>query len=203
MKSSRTRERGAAAPPFTAYPELVEGLPLFCHPDTPATKVTGVNARLVVGNHARLVLDFHIIAPPDALYLPQSDAPERRDGLWHTTCLEMFVGARDQPYYDEYNYSPSGAWAAYHFLAYRAGMVAMDTAAPPVVRVEVGNSSTLIRIDDAFPTARYESVKLGLSAVIEETDGTKSYWALCHPPGPPDFHHPDCFALTIEAAERS
>ncbi len=41
--------------------------------------------------------------------------------------------------------------------------------------------------------------KLALSAVIEETDGTKSYWALRHPPGAPDFHHPDCFALTLEA----
>jgi hypothetical protein len=35
---------------------------------------------------------------------------------------------------------------------------------------------------------------LGLSAVLEEQDGTKSYWALAHPPGgKPDFHHPDCF----------
>ncbi len=42
--------------------------------------------------------------------------------------------------------------------------------------------------------------RLGLSAVIEETDGTKSYWALAHPAeGPPDFHHPDCFALTLPA----
>ena len=35
--------------------------------------------------------------------------------------------------------------------------------------------------------------------VIEELDGTKSYWALAHPPGKPDFHHPDCFALTLAA----
>jgi hypothetical protein len=41
--------------------------------------------------------------------------------------------------------------------------------------------------------------ELGLSAVIEETDGHKSYWALRHPPGKPDFHHPDCFALELPA----
>jgi hypothetical protein len=34
---------------------------------------------------------------------------------------------------------------------------------------------------------------LGLSAVIEDTNGGKSYWALTHPPGGPDFHHSDCF----------
>ena len=29
-----------------------------------------------------------------------------------------------------------------------------------------------------------------------------SYWALAHPPGKPDFHHPDCFALELPAARR-
>ena len=40
--------------------------------------------------------------------------------------------------------------------------------------------------------------RLGLSAVLEAKDGTKSYWALAHPPGDqPDFHHPDCFAARL------
>jgi hypothetical protein len=42
---------------------------------------------------------------------------------------------------------------------------------------------------------------VGLSAVIEEVDGSKSYWALRHPPGQPDFHHRDCFALRLEAPD--
>jgi hypothetical protein len=36
--------------------------------------------------------------------------------------------------------------------------------------------------------------QLALSAVIEELSGRKSYWALAHPPGKADFHHPDSFA---------
>ena len=35
------------------------------------------------------------------------------------------------------------------------------------------------------------------TAVIEEADGTKSYWALAHPSDKPDFHHPDSFALDL------
>ena len=42
--------------------------------------------------------------------------------------------------------------------------------------------------------------RVGFSAVIEERDGTMSYWALAHPPGKPDFHHRDCFALELPAA---
>jgi hypothetical protein len=44
--------------------------------------------------------------------------------------------------------------------------------------------------------------RLGLSAVIEEASGRLSYWALTHPPGKPDFHHSDCFALELPAPLR-
>jgi hypothetical protein len=33
--------------------------------------------------------------------------------------------------------------------------------------------------------------------VIEAADGSLSYWALRHPPGKPDFHHRDAFALEL------
>jgi hypothetical protein len=33
--------------------------------------------------------------------------------------------------------------------------------------------------------------------VIEETSGGKSYWALAHPPGKPDFHHADGFVYEL------
>jgi hypothetical protein len=34
--------------------------------------------------------------------------------------------------------------------------------------------------------------------VLEESEGTKSYWALAHPPGDkPDFHAADCFAASL------
>ena len=39
-----------------------------------------------------------------------------------------------------------------------------------------------------------------ISRVIEEQGGAKSYWALIHPEGSPDFHAPACFAATLPAA---
>jgi hypothetical protein len=45
------------------------------------------------------------------------------------------------------------------------------------------------------------SLLIGLAAVIEEESGTKSYWALAHPAGAPDFHHEDCFAAELPAAD--
>ena len=36
-----------------------------------------------------------------------------------------------------------------------------------------------------------------LSAVLEEKDGTKSYWALAHGGDKPDFHDPGCFVARL------
>ena len=38
---------------------------------------------------------------------------------------------------------------------------------------------------------------LGLSAVVEEENGTLSYWALKHPRDKPDFHCPDGFVFEL------
>jgi hypothetical protein len=43
--------------------------------------------------------------------------------------------------------------------------------------------------------------QLGLSVVLEEADGTKSYWAAKHPAEKPDFHDAHCFALQLAAAK--
>jgi hypothetical protein len=46
-------------------------------------------------------------------------------------------------------------------------------------------------------------LRLGLSALIEDSDGGKSFWALAHPPGAPDFHHADNFVDEALAGAKS
>ncbi len=124
----------------------------------------------------------------------------RTDGLWKHTCFELFVKRLRTEAYCEFNFSPSTAWAAYRFDKYREAMADLETAAHGIT-LGLGpyciELTTKISLPD--PIADHQ---IALSAVIEENDGTKSYWALKHPPGPPDFHHPDCFALTLPAPER-
>ena len=43
-------------------------------------------------------------------------------------------------------------------------------------------------------------LRAGLAAVIEETDGRLTYWALAHPSSLPDFHHRLGFVLQIGTA---
>jgi hypothetical protein len=42
---------------------------------------------------------------------------------------------------------------------------------------------------------------LGLSVIVEDIDGNRSFWALAHPPGAPDFHHAACFTAQVPPAD--
>lgn len=109
--------------------------------------------------------------------------------------------------YYEFNLSPSSAWAVYGFDAYRSGMSSPDgvclytmEAMKTDDRYELSGEFDL---DGLSNLAFDEPYSLGLSAVIEQTDGRKSYWALAHAPGKPDFHHPDAFAACLPPVEHS
>ncbi len=163
---------------------------LLCHPETPARSVQSVEVA-VQYHSGRWLLSFEVAG--DTPLLPPRAAPVRTDGLWQATCFELFVQGAGAGY-AEFNFSPSTQWAAYAFAGYREGMTPLPIDPPIIEPVENG-----MRITLDFPVAA-EQIHIGLSAVIEEPDGTKSYWALAHPPGKPDFHHPACFALELPAA---
>lgn len=153
-----------------------------------------------------LHLDYHFSTPKGGLDLPEYEEPVRADRLWQDTCCEAFLRAKGQSGYYEINLSPSSQWAVYRFADYRAEMRAVDIGAAPVIdRVETAETFHLRAcIDLAMLPRDYLGVDwdLGLSCVVQGKDGAVSYWALNHPPEKPDFHHDDCFAHQIKAAER-
>jgi hypothetical protein len=124
-----------------------------------------------------------------------ADEPRRRDNLWQSTCFECFLKEEGQETYQEWNFSPSGDWAAYDFEAEREGMEIADVANPPYVRVEDNLSWWGLGATIAIPAE--PRFRIALSAVIEEQGGRRSFWALHHPGVQPDFHHPDCFTARL------
>ena len=143
-----------------------------------------------------LILSYVVSGRISDLRWPPVVAAARADELWRHTCFEAFIRPSTGPDYYEFNFSPSTQWAAYQFSGYRSGMrIATEIAAP---RIEVRSNEATFTLQAALELDGLSSpLHLGLSAVIEETNGRKSYWALAHPPGKPDFHHADCFALEL------
>ncbi len=106
--------------------------------------------------------------------------------------------------YLEYNFAPSGQWAAYAFMDYRLGGTDLPVDQAPKIILDPIGSHFALETEIVLPTKWHDiPIEFNLTAVIEETDGAKSYWALAHPSGKPDFHHKDCFALKLEAPSRA
>jgi hypothetical protein len=166
-----------------------------------ATRIEVEAARPRPGN---LLLHYFVTGKMIGLRMPPVTAAARADELWRHTCFEAFVRASPGAAYYEFNFAPSMQWAAYRFSGYRSGMsVASGISAP---RVEVQSSGECYELQASLELDRAPGLpsdtlwRLGLSAVIEETSGRKSYWALAYPPGKADFHHSDCFAQELPAA---
>ena len=159
---------------------------LVRHPDTPSVALRAIDARVVRdGNELRVA--YVLQGEIDRLRL----APPRAAGaLWQHTCCELFV-TQALPAYREYNFAPSGEWAAYAFSSYRQGGP-LETRDP---RIVVTRGTGRLELS-ATISAQPGRLRLGLSVVVEEEN--ISFWALKHAPGKPDFHHPDAFALELE-----
>jgi hypothetical protein len=167
---------------------------LQAHPDFPPSNAIAVSVGWNGSAGGVLALAF-TVEDWSMVRIPDPAPPVRTDGLWKTTCFELFVWPEGVDGYVEFNFSPSGAWAAYAFDGYRAGMRDLEIA-PPVIAF--GRGRLEVTLDLAFlPEGACQA---GLSAIIQGRDGAKSYWALAHPPGKPDFHHADCFAIELPAA---
>jgi hypothetical protein len=177
---------------------------LRLHPDSRCTAVTRIDVEIARPRPGDLVLHYFLTGEIGDLRMPPETAPTRAHELWQHTCFEAFVRASASTAYFEFNFSPSMQWAAYSFSAYRREMsVANDIGAP---RIDVRSSGEFyglqasLELDGLSNLPREAVWRLGLSAVVEETSGRKSFWALAHPPGRPDFHHLDCFACELPAA---
>ncbi len=164
------------------------------HPDSRPGAVTGIEVEVGRPHGNQLRLRYAVSGAIDKVLVPAPADPERTDQLWRSTCFEAFAREGGAKGYDEFNFSPSTQWAVYRFDGYRTGMRNADVLAP---RVEGGVEGDTYVLHAAFDLPGAAPWRLGLSAVIEETDGQKSYWALAHPTGQPDFHHADAFVVEL------
>ena len=174
---------------------------LLPHPSCPTVGVCGVTAQLLSLDKASVEIEFRV-RHDGSVKLPGPASPVRTDNLWQTTCFEAFLKPIGGAGYREWNFSPSFAWAAYVFEGYRQGGQPLPVRLDPeLVLTPHSHDFRWLELSAEFdlPPSIPMPAQLALSAVIEETDGTKSYWALAHPSDVPDFHHPDSFVLELPA----
>lgn len=165
-------------------------------PSRPFTLWASAERSAAFGDTATLNLWYGVSAPITRFLVPDTAAEtQRRDNLWRSTCFELFLKEEGEEPYQEWNFAPSGDWAAYDFESEREGMSLAEVAAPPYIRVEDNLTWWGLGATLSIPADLHFTI--ALSAVIEEKDGPRSFWALHHPGPQPDFHHPDCFTARL------
>jgi hypothetical protein len=125
------------------------------------------------------------------------------DNLWQHTCFEAFIRPTGQSAYREFNFSPSGQWAVYDFSGYRDRVEQpLPQAAPRIVLTRP--AADTLHLEVTIPAALLPMLatgeppcQLSLTAMLEDTEGTCSYWATHHAGERPDFHHPEAFTLCL------
>jgi hypothetical protein len=177
-------------------------VPLIPFSDRDRGPVAQFEVETALSHDGQLWLHYIVDAPPESVMLPKCAEPARTDGLWQSTCFEVFVKAADSAEYLEFNFAPSNQWAAYHFTGNREGMAELEVTPAPDIHLTGGEKWFTIEASVQLPTDwAGKPLEANVTAVIEARDGTKSYWALQHAPAAPDFHDPDCFVLSLEAGK--
>ena len=149
-----------------------------------------------------LALTYRIEGEIPRLTIPVAEPPRRADDLWKHSCFEAFLRTDDGESYLEFNFSPSGAWAAYRFAGRRKGRESPELTAP---RMEVRRGpdwlimNIQLSLTGIAEFAHDKPVSAGLMAIIEDEHGGLSYWALAHGTAQPDFHDPATFTLQLPA----
>lgn len=149
--------------------------------------------------NGELVLRYRLIGDPCRIRIPAIQPGAPAELLWQQTCGEAFIAAANAPEYREFNFSPSSQWAAYRFTDYRSRDEGFQPPIPPLVSSRVlpdGFQLEARLAPELLPDS--PNLRLGLTAVIETTEGAKSYWALAHCAPAPDFHLRQSFTLSLD-----
>ncbi|HEY4446139.1 MAG TPA: DOMON-like domain-containing protein [Steroidobacteraceae bacterium] len=174
---------------------------LTAHPSTPNDAVRSLGVQLRTEEPGVLVFQYSLDADMSRVRVPRSGAGGRADALWKHTCFEAFVSPGAARGYHEFNFSPSLDWAIYRFSAYREGMSPAEIGRAPTISVQRGDDGlelqSAVRLGHLADFCDARHLRIALAAVIEDENGRLSYWGLRHPPGKPDFHHPNGFALEV------
>lgn len=206
--TAAARPRSGAATPTTAltptpWPKTV--LELLPHPLQPAAAGRTLKVSVAADPDGDVTLHYYLGGTLEGLHIPAPQTPSAADGLWMHTCFEAFIAVPDEPAYREFNFSPSGQWAIYAFTAYRDRDPSWTSPLTPTLELAhaEGELSLRVHLPRAAlpPHSRTGLLEISLSAVMEESDGSLSYWALRHPAARPDFHHRDGYALRLALAE--
>ncbi|GAB5459600.1 MAG: DOMON-like domain-containing protein [Henriciella sp.] len=155
-----------------------------------------------------LAVTYDMTGDINSVRWPEISKHQFRQGLWKTTCFELFIGAHSTERYLEFNFSPSTEWCGLSFKSYRHGQSDIRELAFSKFDVTRSENAFSMHVQFVAPEPLLDAGKsdyrAALTAVVEETDGRLVYWADAHRSEAPDFHNNKSFErdLTLRKETR-
>lgn len=174
---------------------------LIPHPSTSCEFIHALTVEVRRLRAGALRLTYRLEGDVGRLRVPGRQQPARVDELWRHTCFELFVRPPDDAGYAEFNFAPSGLWAAHRFAGYRSGMTALDPVTSPSIICRQSQQHLEIDVQLELPPSMTGQLRAALSAVLEDNQGRISWWALAHRQGKPDFHDAAGFTFTPDTTQ--
>lgn len=133
----------------------------------------------------------------------KSASPKKVEGLWNSTCFEIFIKSKASSHYIEWNFAPSSEWWTMDFSDYRLRLNNDSNFAPQNVLWERSHKVLTCELTIPIPAEFTNALSLGISSILE-TGQEKSHWALAHKGEKPDFHDARSFRrISVTEVERS
>jgi hypothetical protein len=179
------------------------------HPACGAGPLRSLHASASLDRSGAVTVEFAAHGELSRLRLASaSTAPQRRAELWRHSCFELFARRGVERSYLEFNFAPSGDWAAWVFDDYRSGGRELEPARVGISTRSAGAGRWCLRAQAQLAAAEAAlggadapvTWWLNLAAVIEAEDGALSYWAAHHAAARPDFHDRSCFCVPLRPA---
>lgn len=158
------------------------------------TKKFQIEASFLQKSPFEIHLEFFLRGPINEILCPPPEEPQRRDELWQSTCLEAFLGQKEDGYI-EVNCAPSGHWNVYEFDAYRKNMRWASHITVRLTRLEKEGQEAVFFIQ-VISEKEFSLSQVGLTLVCESVAHEKTYWALCHSGEVADFHRSEDWTIT-------
>jgi len=175
------------------------------HPDSPCAAVAAIDVEVERSPAGILSLRYTVTGAIGQIAIPELADPSRAHELWKHTCFEVFIRTGGETYC-EFNFAPTGRWAAYRFKTRRSGRTDIAEVQAAGIgtrqfgdRYDLRASLDLSGMKD-LPAGPWS---LAITTIIEEVSGNKSYWSVTHATGQPDFHQLDGFVLELPATEQT
>jgi hypothetical protein len=153
-----------------------------------------VRAKLLI-NRGLIEVRFQLDDPQNVVKKPSpEDSPslERKNGLWQSTCFEVFISSPKAEDYYEINLSPWRGWNAYAFQSYRSPQPPKATEDLKILNLHWQNSELSASLE---LSSKNESWECALTTVVETRQSEKIYFASHHAGENPDFHLRKSFRL--------